>query len=68
MLLSKGETTVSGQVVLAGPQKAKIWIPAWKRCVSIYEYRMQNETVKLSFYVNPSKKNWKRKIILEILE
>ena len=68
MLLSKSKTTVSGQVVLAGPQKAKIWIPAWKRCVSIYEYRMPNETVKLSFYVNPSKRNWKRKIVLEILE
>ena len=68
ILTSKGEGVVSGQVILAGPQKAKIWIPAWKRCVSIYEYRMPNEIVGISFHMNPSKRNWKRKIVLEILE
>ena len=68
MLLSKDEIIVTGQVILAGPQKAKIWIPVWNRCVSIYEYRMTGEFVEISFHMNPSKRNWKRKIILEILE
>lgn len=68
MLLTSSTKRVAGNVILAGPQKAKVWIPEWNRCVSIYEYMEAGTSIEISVYVDVSKRNWKRRLILEVLE
>ena len=68
MLLTSSTKRVQGHVILAGPQKAKIWVPEWNKCVSIYEYMNVGDHVELSVYMDASKRNWKQRLILEVLE
>jgi exoribonuclease R len=68
MLLASTTKRVEGHVILAGPQKAKIWVPEWNSCVSLYEYMNVGDHVELSVHMDVSKKNWKRRLILEVLE
>jgi exoribonuclease R len=68
MLLTSSTKRVKGNVILAGPQKAKVWIPEWNKCVSIYEYMEAGASIEMSVYVDVSKRNWKRRLIFEVLE
>ena len=68
MLLTSSTKRVKGNVILAGPQKAKVWIPEWNKCVSIYEYMETGASIEISVYTDISKQNWKRRLILEVLE
>jgi len=68
VLLSNTGKKVIGHVILAGPKKAKVWVPEWDRCVSIYEYLTAGATIEISVYMNPSNRNWKRRLILEVEE
>lgn len=68
MLLENPSQKVKGSVITAGPQKAKVWVPEWNRCVSLYEFMDVGDKIQLSVYMNPSRRNWKRRLVLEVLD
>jgi hypothetical protein len=68
MLLENPSQKVKGSVITAGPQKAKVWIPEWNRCVSLYEFMDVGDKIQLSVYMNPSRRNWKRRLVLEVVD
>ena len=65
MLLSNPMQTVKGHVIL-NSSKTKVWVPEWNRCVSLNEYIPVGSRLTLSVYANPSNRNWKRRLVLEV--
>jgi exoribonuclease R len=65
MLLSNPMKTVKGNVISNGT-KTKVWVPEWNRCVSLIEYIQVGSRLTLSVYANPTHRNWKRRLILEV--
>lgn len=59
MLLLKPRQIVEGHAF-----GEKAWVPAWNRCVSLKGEGL----VKIAVYMDPSKVNWKRRLVLEIVE
>ena len=47
-------------------QKAKIYIPEWKRIISVRENLKQDEKVTIKYFYNPNKVAWKKRIVFEV--
>jgi hypothetical protein len=64
-LLNNPMQIVKARSILEG-EKSKLWVPAWNRCITIHGEVPSGKDLSLSIYINPSKRNWKRKIVVEI--
>ena len=58
---------VEATVVAIGEVKATLWIPAWKTLVKTLEYDGLSigDKLRLRFYYNPNRPNWKERIVFE---
>jgi exoribonuclease R len=58
---------VHATVVAIGPTKARLYIKEWDTLVSTVEYDSLavGDTVRLRFYFNPGRPNWKERIVFE---
>lgn len=58
---------VHATVVSVGPTKARLYIKEWDTLVSTVEYNglAVGDTVRLRFYFNPGRPNWKERIVFE---
>ena len=60
---------VDATVVEIGDTKARLYIHQWKTLVNTIEYAelLKGDKLRLQFYYNPNRPNWKERIIYEII-
>jgi len=67
-----GEQEIDGVViqVVAGGPKARIWVPAWNRIITIRNSDLEKsepgENVRGRVFVQTGQRNWKRRIVFEL--
>ncbi len=67
ILTGPKDSVVSATVVAITPTKARLYIKEWDTLVSTVEYDglAVGDTIKLRFYFNPGRPNWKERIVFE---
>ncbi len=67
-ILQSNEKTVDATVVEIGETKARLYIHQWKTVVNTIEYAglAIGTKLRLQFYYNPNRPNWKERIVFEI--
>lgn len=72
-VLLNGEKECKGVVISKSPGKMKVWIESWLRVVSVYPHvggnvnELVGSRLTLKVFFDAGKRNWKKRLVLQVL-